>query len=93
MNGAEFLLECLRAEQVDTIFAYPGGSVIPLFDAMYKVDYFEVYRPSHEQGGVHAADGYARRTGKTGVAIVTSGPGVTNAVTGIATAYSDSLWC
>ena len=91
MNGAEFLLECLRAEQVNTLFAYPGGSVIPLFDAMYKVDYFEVYRPSHEQGGVHAADGYARRTGKTGVSIVTSGPGVTNAVTGIATAYSDSI--
>lgn len=91
MNGAEFLLECLKAEQVDTLFAYPGGSVIPLFDALYKVEYFEVYRPSHEQGGVHAADGYARRTGKTGVAIVTSGPGVTNAVTGIATAYSDSI--
>lgn len=91
MNGAEFLLECLRTEGVDTLFAYPGGSVIPLFDAMYKVDYFEVYRPSHEQGGVHAADGYARRTGRTGVAIVTSGPGVTNAVTGIATAYSDSI--
>lgn len=91
MNGAEFLLEALRGEGVDTLFAYPGGSVIPLFDAMYKVDYFEVYRPSHEQGGVHAADGYARRTGKPGVAIVTSGPGVTNAVTGVATAYSDSI--
>lgn len=91
MNGAEFVLECLRQEGVDTIFGYPGGTVIPLFDALYKVDYFEVYRPCHEQGGIHAADGYARATGRPGVAVVTSGPGVTNAVTGIATAYLDSI--
>lgn len=91
MNGAEFVLECLRQEGVDTIFGYPGGTVIPLFDALYKVDHFDLYRPCHEQGGVHAADGYARATGRPGVAIVTSGPGVTNAVTGIATAYLDSI--
>lgn len=91
MNGAEFVMECLRQEGVDTIFGYPGGTVIPLFDALYKVDYFDVFRPCHEQGGIHAADGYARATGRPGVAIVTSGPGVTNAVTGIATAYLDSI--
>lgn len=91
MNGAEFVMECLREEGVEMVFAYPGGAVIPLFDAMYQVDYFDVYRSCHEQGGTHAVDGYARRTGKTGVCIATSGPGATNTVTGIATAYSDSI--
>ena len=91
MNGAEFVMECLREEGVEMLFAYPGGAVIPLFDALYQVDYFDVYRSCHEQGGTHAVDGYARRTGKTGVCIATSGPGATNTITGIATAYSDSI--
>lgn len=91
MNGAQFVMECLREEGVEMLFAYPGGAVIPLFDALYQVDYFDVYRSCHEQGGTHAVDGYARRTGKTGVCIATSGPGATNTITGIATAYSDSI--
>lgn len=91
MTGAEFVLECLKKEAVDTLFAYPGGAVIPLFDAMYKDGSFRVVRPSHEQGGSHAADGYARKSGRPGVCIATSGPGVTNTVTGVATAYLDSV--
>lgn len=91
MTGAELVLECLKKEGVDTIFGYPGGAVIPLYDALYDyADDFVHIRTSHEQGLVHAADGYARSTGKTGVCIVTSGPGATNAITGIATAYMDS---
>ena len=91
-SGSQILLECLKRQDVDTIFAYPGGSVIPLFDALYdETDHFKIYRPAHEQGAAHAADGYARVTGKTGVCIVTSGPGATNTVTGIATAYMDSI--
>lgn len=92
MNGAKVLLECLKKEGVDTLFGYPGGAVIPLYDALY--DYqkdFTHIRTSHEQGLVHAADGYARSTGKVGVCITTSGPGATNAITGIATAYMDSI--
>ncbi|HSQ88109.1 thiamine pyrophosphate-binding protein, partial [Romboutsia sp.] len=92
MNGAKILLECLKKEGVDTLFGYPGGAVIPLYDALY--DYqkdFTHIRTSHEQGLVHAADGYARSTGKVGVCITTSGPGATNAITGIATAYMDSI--
>lgn len=91
MNGAELVLECLKKEGVDTLFGYPGGAVIPLYDALYdyKKDFLHI-RTSHEQGLVHAADGYARSTGKTGVCITTSGPGATNAITGIATAYMDS---
>ena len=91
MQGSRVVLECLKKEGVDTIFGYPGGAVIPLYDALY--DYkndFKHVRTSHEQGLVHAADGYARSTGKVGVCFVTSGPGATNAVTGIATAYMDS---
>lgn len=91
MLGSQFTLKCLEAEGVDTVFGYPGGAVIPLFDALYDNDRIKVYRPSHEQGGSHAADGYARATGKVGVMIVTSGPGLTNAVTGIANAYLDSI--
>lgn len=91
MNGARVLLECLKKEGVDTIFGYPGGAVIPLYDALYDYqDDFKHIRTSHEQGLIHAADGYARSTGKVGVCFVTSGPGATNAVTGIATAYMDS---
>lgn len=91
MNGSRVVLECLKKEGVDTIFGYPGGAVIPLYDALY--DYQEDFnhiRTSHEQGLIHAADGYARSSGKVGVCFVTSGPGATNAVTGIATAYMDS---
>ena len=92
MDGSRVLLECLKKEGVDTIFGYPGGAVIPLYDALYdyKED-FKHIRSAHEQGLVHAADGYARSTGKVGVCFVTSGPGATNAVTGIATAYMDSV--
>lgn len=91
MNGAELVLKCLKREGVDTLFGYPGGAVIPLYDALYdyRNEFFHI-RTSHEQGLVHAADGYARSTGKTGVCITTSGPGATNAITGIATAYMDS---
>lgn len=91
MNGAHLVLECLKKEKVDTLFGYPGGAVIPLYDALYdyKDDFLHI-RGSHEQSIVHAADGYARSTGKTGLAIVTSGPGATNAITAIATAYMDS---
>ncbi len=91
MKGSNIVLECLKKEGVDTIFGYPGGAVIPLYDALYdyKEDFNHI-RTCHEQGLVHAADGYARSTGKTGVCFVTSGPGATNAVTGIATAYMDS---
>ncbi|MFB0918173.1 MAG: biosynthetic-type acetolactate synthase large subunit [Clostridiaceae bacterium] len=91
MKGSELILDCLEKEGVDSVFAYPGGSVIPLFDALYDNKNIKVYRPCHEQGGSHACDGYARATGKPGVLIVTSGPGVTNAITGIATAYLDSV--
>lgn len=91
-SGSQILLECLKGQNVDTIFGYPGGAVIPLFDALYdETNHFKVYRPAHEQGAAHGADGYARVTGKTGVCIVTSGPGATNTVTGIATAYMDSI--
>lgn len=91
MNGARVLLECLKKEGVDTIFGYPGGAVIPLYDALYdyKEDFTHI-RTSHEQGSVHAADGYARSTNKVGVCFTTSGPGATNAITGIATGYMDS---
>ncbi|SHH17408.1 biosynthetic-type acetolactate synthase large subunit [Tepidibacter thalassicus] len=91
MNGANLLLECLKRQGVDTLFGYPGGAVIPLYDALYNDRHFKHIRTVHEQGAVHGADGYARSTGKVGVCIVTSGPGATNAVTGIATAYMDSV--
>ncbi|MPW25272.1 biosynthetic-type acetolactate synthase large subunit [Alkalibaculum sp. M08DMB] len=92
MSGAQILLECLKKQDVDTIFGYPGGAVIPLFDALYdEQEHFKIYRTAHEQGAAHAADGYSRTTGKTGVCMVTSGPGATNTVTGIATAYMDSV--
>ncbi|MGI5031267.1 biosynthetic-type acetolactate synthase large subunit [Clostridioides difficile] len=91
MNGAKVILECLKKEGIDTIFGYPGGAVIPLYDALYDYsDDFKHIRTSHEQGLVHVADGYARSTNTVGVCFTTSGPGATNAITGIATAFMDS---
>jgi len=91
VDGSRVILECLIKEGVDTIFGYPGGAVIPLYDALYDyTDKLNHVRTSHEQGSVHAADGYARSSGKVGVCFLTSGPGATNAITGIATAYMDS---
>ncbi len=91
ITGAELFVKALKAEQTDTLFAYPGGQVIDWFDALYGEDDIHVFMARHEQGLVHAADGYARSTGKTGVCLVTSGPGATNLVTGIATADFDSV--
>ena len=92
LKGAEIVLECLLKEGVDTIFGYPGGAVIPFYDSYTKYrDRIRHILTSHEQGASHAADGYARSSGKVGVCIATSGPGATNTVTGIATAYSDSV--
>src|ERR1039457_2587901 len=91
MNGARILLECLMKEGVDTIFGYPGGTVINLYDELFNCPEIRPILPRHEQAVTHAADGYARATGKVGVAIGTSGPGATNTVTGIATAYMDSI--
>ncbi|MBI9106907.1 MAG: biosynthetic-type acetolactate synthase large subunit [Spirochaetales bacterium] len=90
-KGAEMVIESLRKEKVDTIFAYPGGAVIPIFDVLFDADDINVVLTRHEQAAVHAADAYARTTGKTGVCIVTSGPGATNTVTGLATANFDSV--
>jgi acetolactate synthase-1/2/3 large subunit len=90
MTGAEAIIESLKEEKVDVVFGYPGGAVLNLYDALYKANTNHVLT-KHEQGAVHAADGYARATGKVGVCIVTSGPGATNLVTGIATAYMDSI--
>ncbi len=90
ISGAEILLECLEREGVDVIFGYPGGQVIPIYDALYDSKIKNIL-VRHEQGAAHAADGYARSTGKTGVCLATSGPGATNLVTGIATAYMDSV--
>jgi acetolactate synthase-1/2/3 large subunit len=91
MTGAQIVLECLKKHQVDTVFGYPGGAVIPLYDALYDEKEIKHVITAHEQGASHAADGYARATGKVGVCIATSGPGATNLVTGIATAYMDSV--
>lgn len=91
ITGAELFVKALKEEQVDTLFAYPGGQAIDLFNALYGEDDINVILPRHEQGLVHAADGYARSTGKVGVCLVTSGPGATNLVTGIATANYDSV--
>ena len=92
LKGAEVVLECLKEEGVDTIFGYPGGSVIPLYDALYDYrDDFKHILTSHEQGASHGADGYGRSTDKVGVCIATSGPGATNTITGIATAFADSI--
>ena len=91
MTGAEIFLESLKREKVDTVFAYPGGVVLKIFDVLYDQKDIRIILPRHEQGGVHMADGYARSTGKVGVALATSGPGATNTVTGLATAYMDSI--
>lgn len=91
MNGARILLESLKREGVDLVFGYPGGTVINIYDELMNVREIRHILPRHEQGGTHAADGYARATGKVGVAIATSGPGATNTITGIATAYMDSI--
>ncbi len=92
LNGAQIVLECLKEQGVDTIFGYPGGSILGIYDELYKYgDTFKHIITSHEQGAAHAADGYARATGKVGVCFATSGPGATNLVTGIATAYLDSI--
>ncbi|MCW5663169.1 MAG: acetolactate synthase 3 catalytic subunit [Piscinibacter sp.] len=90
-NGSEILVRCLQAENVKYLWGYPGGAVLYIYDALYKQDSIQHVLVRHEQAAVHAADGYARATGEVGVALVTSGPGVTNAVTGIATAYMDSI--
>lgn len=92
INGSEILVECLKEQGVDTVFGYPGGAVLNIYDALYKHrSEIKHYLTSHEQGAAHAADGYARATGKVGVCIATSGPGACNLVTGIATAYMDSV--
>ena len=92
LNGSEILIECLKEQGVDTVFGYPGGSILNVYDALYKhSDEIRHVLTSHEQGAAHAADGYARATGKPGVVFATSGPGATNLVTGIATAYMDSV--
>ena len=92
INGSEILVNVLLEQGVDTVFGYPGGAVLNIYDALYKYsDKITHYMTAHEQGAAHAADGYARATGKTGVVIATSGPGATNLVTGIATAYMDSV--
>jgi acetolactate synthase-1/2/3 large subunit len=91
LRGAEILVKCLQAESVKYVWGYPGGAVLHIYDAFYKQDTIQHVLVRHEQAAVHAADGYARATGDVGVALVTSGPGVTNAITGIATAYMDSI--
>ena len=91
LMGSEILVKALQAEGVQYIWGYPGGAVLYIYDALYKQDTIQHVLVRHEQAAVHAADGYARATGEVGVALVTSGPGVTNAITGIATAYMDSI--
>jgi len=91
VTGAEIVVRCLAEEGVEFVFGYPGGAVLNIYDAIFKQDKFKHVLVRHEQAAVHAADAYARATGRVGVALVTSGPGVTNAVTGIATAYMDSI--
>ena len=92
MTGAEIVVACLKEQRVDTVFGYPGGAILNIYDALYKhSDEIRHVLTSHEQGASHAADGYARATGKVGVCIATSGPGATNLVTGIETAYMDSV--
>ena len=92
LTGSEIVIECLKEQGVDTVFGYPGGAILNIYDELYKHS-SEIHHilTSHEQGASHAADGYARATGKVGVCMATSGPGATNLVTGIATAYMDSV--
>ncbi len=91
MTGSQILLECLKREGVEIVFGYPGGQILPTFDALYGYKGFKFILTRHEQGAAHAADGYARVTGKVGVCLATSGPGATNLVTGIANAFMDSI--
>ena len=91
LSGAKALMKSLEYEHVDTIFGIPGGVVIPIYDELFNQDAITHYLVRHEQAAAHAADGYARATGKVGVCMATSGPGATNLVTGIATAYMDSV--
>ncbi len=91
MTGAEIVVRALQEEGVEYVFGYPGGAVLHMYDELFKQDKIQHILVRHEQAATHAADGYARATGKPGVALVTSGPGLTNAVTGIATAYMDSI--
>ena len=92
LTGAQIVIECLKEQGVDTVFGYPGGAILNVYDELYKHQgEIRHVLTSHEQGASHAADGYARSTGKVGVCFATSGPGATNLVTGIATAYMDSI--
>ena len=92
LTGAQIVIECLKEQGVDTVFGYPGGAILNVYDELYKHQgEIRHVLTSHEQGASHAADGYARSTGKVGVCFATSGPGATNLVTGIATAYMDSV--
>src|SRR3954462_6823413 len=91
LTGAEILVRCLAEEGVEHVFGYPGGAVLYIYDAIFKQDKFQHVLVRHEQAAVHAADAYSRSSNKVGVALVTSGPGVTNAVTGLSTAYMDSI--
>ena len=91
LNGSQIIIECLKEQGVDTVFGYPGGAILNVYDAIYQQNQIKHVLTSHEQGASHAADGYARSTGKVGVCFATSGPGATNLVTGIATAYMDSV--
>lgn len=87
LTGAQIVIECLKEQGVDTVFGYPGGAILNVYDELYKHQEIRHILTSHEQGASHAADGYARSTGKVGVCFATSGPGATNLVTGIATAW------
>ena len=91
ISGAQIIVQSLHAENVEYVFGYPGGAVLEIYDAIYQLKKFKHILTRHEQAAVHAADAYSRSSGKVGVALVTSGPGATNAITGIATAYSDSI--
>src|SRR5574342_1154468 len=91
LTGAEIVVRCLQEEGVEYVFGYPGGAVLFIYDELFKQDKVRHVLVRHEQGAAHAADGYSRASNKVGVCLVTSGPGVTNAVTGIATAYMDSI--
>jgi acetolactate synthase-1/2/3 large subunit len=91
LTGSQIVIEALKRENTDVVFGYPGGAIMNVYDEIYKQDHFEHILVKHEQAAIHAADAYARSSGKVGVAIVTSGPGFTNAVTGLATAYTDSI--
>lgn len=91
ISGAQMVIEALIAEEVEVVFGYPGGAIMNVYDEIHKQKTFQHILTRHEQAAVHAADGYAKASGKVGVAMITSGPGFTNAVTGIADAYMDSI--